>query len=386
MKSNINHRTSTKSINSIDKCTDTNKKKKIFFFIHQLNSGGAQRVILNIVKHLDKSKFEVKLVVVNNIGEFSGFNHPDVSIIDFKSKSIKSSILKIFRLIIKEKPDIVFSGLSVLSLTIATLIPLIKLKNSTKFIARESSIPSRSIPMQKKPWIINALYKLFYNRFDQIICQSEYMKNDLINNFNQKEKKIIVINNPIDIDNVLSLSNETFSGLANNKTNLLAVGRLHKVKGFDLSIRALQILDQSYHLSIIGDGNEKENLHNLAKELKVENRVHFLGYQPNPYKYMKNGNIFVLSSRHEGFPNVVLEANICGLPVVAFRSPGGTEEIIENGFNGYLVDPENVELLAKTINKSSNTTWNKYSIFKNINRKYESALIIRKYEKVFSGL
>lgn len=357
------------------------EKTNIIFFIHQLNSGGAQKVILNLVKNIDKTKFDVTLAVVNNIGEFSNFSDPNVNIIDFKSKSMRRAIPQIIKLINTKKPDIVFSGLAYLSLIFALIIPFLKIKNKIKFIARESSIPSISNAMQKNTFLLNTLYRLFYKNFDLIICQSEYMKNDLAANYKISEYKMTVINNPVDIDNILLNSDEVVQNIDINKINLLAVGRLHKVKGFDLAIKAVAKLDDRYHLNIIGEGKERKNLQNLIKELKIENRVSFLGYQDNPFKYMKECDLFILSSRHEGFPNAVLEANTCGLPAIAFKAPGGTVEIINENINGILVEAENIEKLKESIILGSNKKWDKTQIKEYIYNEYNLKYIISKYEE-----
>ncbi|MEA2017427.1 MAG: glycosyltransferase [Campylobacterota bacterium] len=360
------------------------KKTKILFFIHQLNSGGAQKVILNLVSHLNKEKFEVILVVINNIGEYSNFSHSDVKLIDLKIKHIRNSIFKIIKTVKEEKPEIVFSGLSYLSLIISFIIPFLRIKSNIKFIARESSILSIDNADKKFTKILNLLYKLFYKRFDLIVCQSMYMQNDLIKNYKISKNKTVVINNPIVLENIYDKLNilQCEKLYAENTINLLAIGRLHKVKGFDMLLESVSRLNHNYHLTILGAGLELKSLQNLAKNLKIEDRVHFLGFKHNPYIYMKQADLFVLSSRHEGFPNVVLEANACGLPVVAFECPGGIKEILVNGLNGYLVENGNINELSDTIVSSSNYQWDRNKIINKVKNTYNVNLIIDKYEKL----
>ena len=359
------------------------KKVKILFFIHQLNSGGSQRILLNLVSNIDKNKYEVVLVVINNVGEFSSFSHSSVKLIDLKVKKVRNSILKIFNTIKIEEPDIIFSGISYLSLLFALLIPFLKIGRKIKFIARETNTLSIDNEGRKYTRILNFLYKKLYKNFDLIVCQSEYMKKDLFDNYNIKNNKMAVINNPVHIEQInKKLEQEEKSLFDNNKINLIAVGRLHKDKGFDLLLRVLKELDDNYHLAIIGEGKEKVNLMNLAKELNISSRVDFLGFKENPYIYMKQSDLFILSSRHEGFPNVVLEANICGTPVIAFECPGVSDEIIINGLNGFLVECKNIEEMKNKILYSQIYRWKKQNIYNYINEKFEISSILNKYENV----
>lgn len=365
----------------LNKNIDKNKKKKLFLFIHKLNAGGSQKIVMNLSKYLNKDKFDISLVVIDKTGEHSSFTHKGVKIIDLKSKNIRSSIFKIYSLIKKEKPDIVFSALSYLSLLFSIFMPFIKSKNMI-FVARETNTLSISNQTLSFTKIRNILYKLFYKRFDKIICQSQYMKNDLIENYNINEEKMEVIYNPVDISFIQSklLEDDRQDIFPLNKTNLLSVGRLHKNKGFDLLINSFSELPEHFTLTILGEGKEKDNLIKLANELNCSNRIYFNGFESNPYKYMAQADLLVLSSRHEGLPNVVLEANVCRLPVVAFGCPGGTKEIIEDSLNGFIVQCKNINDLVENINKASIYNWDKDKIFENVDRHFNANYIINKYE------
>lgn len=361
------------------------KMKKIMFVIHQLNAGGAQRIIMSLADNLDKKKFEVILVVINNVGEFSNYSNKDVKIIDLKTPHARHSLFKLFRLIKKEQPDIVFSGIAYLNLLFAILIPIIKIfVKNIKFIARETNTVSIQNTQEKYPKLFDRLYTMFYKNFDIIISQSKYMKNDLIENYKISNNKIKVINNPIDIEKNDKLVNETTVSLFDkSKINLLAAGRLNHQKGIDLLIEAMKLLNDKFHLTILGEGEERNNLINLAKELGVLEKITFAGFQKNPYVYMKQADLFVLSSRYEGFPNVVLEANACGTPVVAFNCPGGTGEIIENGTNGFLCECGDIVDLAQKIDKASLQRYDKNKIKSLIKNRYDVNIIIKQYQRLF---
>ena len=160
-------------------------------------------------------------------------------------------------------------------------------------------------------------------------------------------------------------------------TELLAVGRLDKNKNFKDIIEILPKLNMK--LTILGDGVERENLQKLATKLNVN--VEFLGFQKNPYKYMKNAKLLILTSLYEGLPNVVLEANACEVPVIAYNCIGGTRELINEGINGFLVECENKEDLQQKIRDGLNYKWDKEKI-KNYIAKFSVDNIIKKYEDI----
>ena len=125
------------------------------------------------------------------------------------------------------------------------------------------------------------------------------------------------------------------------------------IKQFDKLIEAYSesILPRNnIHLVLLGDGDQKTNLQQLAKNRKVADKVHFLGFQENPFKYLKNARFFVLSSLNEGLPNVILESLACETPVVAFDCLSGPSEMIVHKKNGLLVENQNVKQLTEAMN------------------------------------
>jgi glycosyltransferase involved in cell wall biosynthesis len=354
-------------------------KKKILMVVPSMNGGGSERVMSIIANYLDRDKFIIILVLLKNEGVYLKDLEKDIDIIDLKSTKIRYSVIKLFKLIKDSNPDIVFSTLGSLNLILVFLKPLFK---NTKFVARESSIVSIKNKKEKYPKLYDWLYKSFYNRFDLIVCQSEFMQKDMIENYHIR--RTIVINNPVDIKKIELLANQNRPRLfLNNKINLLAVGRLHKVKGFDKLLEVISKLSDKYHLTIIGSGTEEKKLKELAIELSVHEKVTFLGFQSNPYKYMARADVMLLSSQYEGFPNVILESNACGVPVIAFDCPGGTREIIINGVNGYLTESGDVPKLLSAIKFYDKSLFDKENIIFLVKKKYELSYIINQYEVNF---
>ena len=142
-------------------------------------------------------------------------------------------------------------------------------------------------------------------------------------------------------------------------------------------------------MAILGEGKDRGTLEKLAKELGISDKVAFLGFQKNPFKYMKRATVFVLSSLHEGFGNVLVEAMACGTPVISTNCKSGPSEIIEDGKSGILVPVSDYQSLSKAIIKvlSDDSLRQKFSAEGLERVKHFSVQKnIRGYEKVFQEL
>lgn len=312
-------------------------KLKILFVIPTLTAGGAERVIINLVKGINKEIFDVHLAVLDNRNAVFLEDIPvDVIFHDLNVKRVRHGVLRLFRLIARLKPQVIFSTLSHLNLALAIFKPFIRKK--TVLIARETIVLSYGINEYKFRAVWNFLFKVFYNNVDFLVCQSQDMQMDLVNNFRIKREKTKVINNPCDAigirEKILSetiIQKIPLINKHNDTLNLVSVGRLVHQKGFDLLLDAFSKLNnKNIKLTIIGDGPLREELEAIAKNLDIDERVSFLGFVKDPYKIIRDSDAFILPSRYEGFPNIVLEALACGTPVIATPAPGGIKEILSN--------------------------------------------------------
>ena len=361
-------------------------KKVILFVMHELSVGGAERVVSNLVNNLDREKFDIHLCLFKKKGALVDTLLEDITLHDLKASRVITSGHKLFLLILQLKPDIVFSSITHVNLLIATFIPLLKpfFKN-IKFISREVNIPSiraKYMPNSRK---LDRFYKRVIHNFDAIIAQSNYMKEDIQKSYNIDSKKVFVINNPLNVKLIHEtlLKDTRGEQLFNpDKINILAVGNLRRQKGFDVLLRGMPLLSDKYHLNIIGEGKERSLLEEMIRELDILEKVTLLGAQKNPYKYMRDADINVLSSRYEGFPNVILEANACGKFVVAFACPGVSEEIIDNDVNGILVEAGDYTALAAAIDKYAHLPHNEAVIIET-SKKYAVHKVLQNYKQLF---
>lgn len=362
-------------------------RKKILIVLPFLAGGGAERVITMLIGALSREKFALHLALFANRHRPVNQVPDDVTLHLWNYRKASKGILRLVRLMGAIRPDAVLSTLGYVNLLVMLLRPAFPAK--TRFIARESNIPSLHLAQFRMTRLMEVLYRWLYPKFDRIICQSQDMQNDLISAFGITPEKTSVINNPVDIDWIgrrLEKEEQESPGLE-GRVKLLAVGKLMPQKGFDLLLRAFSLIeDTRFFLTIIGEGPERENLALLAQDLGIADRIRLAGFTANPYPAMRDADLFILSSRYEGFPNVVLESNACGTPVVAFDCPGGVAEIIRNDFNGWLVKPADIKGLANTIVEATGKPLNRDAISAYIHQEYGVRKIVSRYEKVLGDV
>jgi len=318
--------------------------------------GGAERVITNIITHLDNKKYEISLALFEKKGSYLSQIPEYVKVYDLKKKSRYSFlklILRLGRLFRKSRPNTVVSFMAYTNIVVL----LAKFLPGCRFnlVTSVRTYLSYATLHEKLSKIKYFLYKFLFNYADFIVVPSSGVKKDLEKTFNIIQRKIKIIYNPIDLKKIMKLKEEEVEDLRIKacKSFILSVGRLTKQKGFPYLLRAYsriyKEIDEKF--VILGTGEDQEKLKSLVNELGIREHIFFLEFKKNPYKFMNGASIFVLSSVWEGFPNVVLEAMACGVPVISTDCPSGPSEIIINGKNGMLVPPGDEEALGRAIYK-----------------------------------
>ncbi|MDQ0782056.1 glycosyltransferase [Chryseobacterium sp. W4I1] len=356
------------------------KKISVIFILPDLETGGAERIVTTIANHLSRDRFEPKILLLRKQGGYLNFLKEDVEIIDINTDRIRHSLKPILGEIYRRKPDIVFSGFGEVN---AYLALFIRLFPRTKFIARETNVVTQHVTRKEIKFFYN-----FYNNYQKIIAQSDDMLNDLVDNFNIKKKKIVKINNPVDFDFInekLSVSSKPESFKYNYK-NVVAIGNLSARKGFDNLLKVFSRLkNENIMLHILGDGKDKDVLFQMKDFLGLKNVV-FHGRQDNPYQFLKYADLFILSSRYEGFPNVLLEAGACGTYSLANNCPGGINEIIQHQVNGEVANIEDYEDFSQKIMKVLQGNYNADGIKNSIRSRFSKDIILDKYERLLLNL
>jgi len=359
-------------------------KIKIALIIPSLKAGGSERFISLLANHLDKAQYEVHLLVINGKEQFFPINEA-VFVYDLEMLRVRNALFKIRKTLNVIQPKIIFSTLGYLNLYLAIFRFL--LPSNNYFIARESIVLNAALKKTNKikAYFWKLLYRSFLNK-NYIVCQSEDMKASLVN-IGLREKNMLIINNPVDSEAIykkLEVDSEDYY-------DIITTGRLMPQKGY---CRFLQVIFQyknelnhpDIKVAIIGEGVERPYLEKEIQRLKLENNVFLLGYQTNPFKYYKNAKLFLLTSYYEGFPNVLLEAGSCGLPIVAFDVPGGIQEIIREGQNGFIVTDGAIGKMAKTIEKAMQYDFSRQAISLATKQRFGVDKRIGQYDALFQHI
>ena len=341
---------------------------KIAVFIYSLGGGGAERVVSQLIPYLENNGFDVYLVLMNNtcVYPFETKNKPFFL---ENSKTTESNVLKFLKIpflaykyhifLKKNKINKSFSFLTRPGF-ISVLTKWFN-KKRTIIISERSNSSLQYGNHNLQSWINNFLIKELYPKADLIIANSNGNAQDLITNYNVPRYKITTIYNPISLEAIFAIEPKK-DFFDTNYFNLVSVGRLDNGKNHQLLIKSLEFFKlQKVRLYIFGDGILKTELEKTIKDLKFENRVFLMGFESNPYKYLKAADLFVFSSNHEGFPNVILEAMACELPIVSTNCPSGPNEIFKVNTDydfsdnvvtdyGILVPRNNIKKMVEAIN------------------------------------
>ena len=322
--------------------------KKILFFIHNMEDGGAQKVLTNLVNNMDRNKFDITVTSLFGGGVNEQFlnSHIHYRAIFPRAFPGNSKALKLFspqllhRLFIREHFDIEASYLEGVSARIISGCqdPNTKLVcwiHSTLANIQDASGPFRTVRETQN----------CYGRYQEIICVSQWSKRVFSELF-PSAQNVNVLYNTVESDRILAQSALPVpDGLfCEHEINLITVGSLKPVKAFDRLIRIHgRLRKEGYpvHTYFLGQGPDFEKLQQQAAELGESDTVSFLGYDPNPYKYVARSDLFVCCSLSEGFSTATTEALIVGTPVCTVEVSGMKEMLGEN--NEWGVVTENSE-------------------------------------------
>ncbi len=362
--------------------------RRLLVVLPSLEGGGAERFTVTLLRHIDRSVFTPHLALISASGVYLKDLPADVVLHDLGKTRVSRALFALVRLIWRVKPAIVFSTLGHMNLIIALLKPA--LPRSLRLVAREANLVSKNLESERHRTLFTFLYRRLYRRFDTVIAQTELQREDLADNFAVPREALTVIPNPVDVEAVGKAAASAAPPASSDTIRLLAVGRLNVQKGFDLLLKSLALLPANVVLEFAGKGEEEDALRGLAAELQVEDRITWHGFAANPYPLMASADLFVLPSRYEGFPNVLLEALAAGTPAVAFSGSSSAQELIVPGFNGTLADPEDHTSLARAIERAiilvnDATGFDRELLRKDMEKRFGVKEVVRRYQAAILG-
>lgn len=363
--------------------------KKIIFILPNLAGGGAERVVLNLLKVLDRKKFDPVLFLFSREGVYWGEVPKDIPVYwGLEKLQSKIWIIPVLYKLIKlaRKADILVGSLQYTSTYMAVIAGKICGCKTIGWVHNNIFLSSEYNNSFKHRMIFQYIQK----RVDRMIAVSGGVRTSLLELFpGYTADKIHTIYNPNFLDHLIDQAKQ-LNKINCDKPIIMGIGRLVPQKRFDLLIRAHANLiqdDVKNQLIILGEGSERGVLENLIKELGVENSVILLGFQENPYRLLVQADVFVLSSRFEGLSMVLIEALALGIPAVSMDCPFGPREVLEDGRCGLLVENGNLSELTAAIKTllMDNSLADEFRIKgKERSKVFDAKKVIGQFEEVFS--
>lgn len=365
------------------------KKIKVLFFIYEMGAGGAARTLLNIINNLDRDKFSPVLVTLNFDGAYEKELKSDVTFIKLETKRLSRSVSRLATIIKQEQIDIVFSTIPRVN-TIAILANILSFSKA-KNVIREADNLGGSFKEDMQLLAFGVVYKWS----SQIVSLSEGVKANLVKKYKIRPKDIKVIYNPVDLESIeQKMTKGTIDPqdqrlFINDEKVIITAGRLVEQKDHQTLLKAFSNVNKQVdsRLVILGEGPLKDELTDQAEKLGIRDRVHFIGFKSNPYIYFKQADLFVLTSKHEGFSHVIAEALATRTPVVSTNCKSGPEEVLNKGEFGDLCEVGNANELAQKMLNVLNLNENERKERQNRGferaRNFDATKIVQQYEKVF---
>ncbi len=310
-------------------------KQQVTFLINALGKGGAERVLLTLAKWFIDEEFDVTIICLTENNKYQlpvNINMIYLSKMNNSASSLVNMLYipyhawKLRQYTAKNNVHQVQSHLF-RSNYVNTLSKVFGAKHEIQIV--NHSVSSRYLASGISGKLNVFLMRHLYPKADKLICISNKMLDDYYKMFSAPVNSTVIYN-PYEVDTVLSASIEEVSEFEfrPEKKYLVTVGRLIPLKRFNDIILVLAKLPENIELILLGDGELMDALKSLASELSLKNRVHFLGQVSNPFKFVKQCDLFISTSETEGFPNVLIEAMLCKTAVISTDCTSGPREIL----------------------------------------------------------
>lgn len=328
---------------------------KVLFFIPTLGHGGAERVLVNLVNHMDQERFDITVQTMFDVGIYRDKLNANIRYIGgfpwyFRGNTIVYKLFspeRLYRLYIKDQYDVIVSYLEGPS---ARVVAGGKDGCAKRICWMHIQLESKAYA--QRPFRTWYEMERCYQQFDRLICVSDFVRKTVLKMF-PVQAPVDVLYNTVETEIIQVKANEELdcSPFLTAEINIISVGKLMRTKGFERLARILKRLridGYPVHVYILGIGEERASLERQIRELDVGKYWTFVGFEQNPYQYVKRADLYVCSSYVEGFSTAVTEALIVGTPVVS-TDCGGARELLGSHNEYGIVTENNEEALYRGI-------------------------------------
>ncbi len=330
------------------------RKVEITLFLPSLHEGGTERAMINLARGFAERGLKVDLVLAKAEGPYLSQLPKEVRMVDLETKRVLYSLPGLVHYLRRERPKALLAAMNhanVVALWATRLARVpVRVVVSVRSTLSEASTHSPSLRGRLMPYLV----RCFYPWADVVVAVSQGVAEDLIRLTGFPRNKVQVIYNPVVTPELFTKAEEPLDHpwfALGEPPVVLSVGRLTEAKDYPTLIQAFALVRKECpaRLMILGEGEDRPKLEILVRKLGLEEDVALPGFVENPYKYMKRAAVFVLSSKWEGLPTVLIEALALGTPVVSTDCPSGPVEILQDGEFGKLISVGDVKGLARAI-------------------------------------
>jgi glycosyltransferase involved in cell wall biosynthesis len=330
-------------------------KPKLAIFMPELFGAGGQRSMLNLAHGIAAQGYPLDLVLAKAKGEFLSEVRDPVRVVDLKASRALTSAPALVRYLRSERPEAMLSVFGFLNVVAIPAWRLSRVK-TRMFVCEQNTVSMEA--GNASSWgtrVTPRLMRYLYPRSNGVVVVSEGVRDDMVQLTNIPREHVTVIYNPSVVGTeIQQKANEPLDHpwfAPGQPPVLVAVGRLQQQKDYPMLLQAFAQVRRSLpaRLLILGEGKERPMLEALIRELDLEDDVGLPGFVMNPYAYMARASLFVLSSRWEGLPTVLIEALCCGTPAVSTDCPSGPREILRKGKYGTLTPVGDAAAFAQAI-------------------------------------
>ena len=331
-------------------------RRKVCFVLPSLNGGGAERAAVQILNGLDSNRWDRSMFLFVREGPYLAEVEPGIRIASADTTSRWGRWRALRSFIARERPDIVMAFLSYFSVLTAARTAATGARVVFNLQTPMSAFLTDADYQWRRRWhkqAFSAVTRIGYAAADLIVATSHGVANDLTHAFAIDPLQIRVLANPVDLRRVRIAAAEPIDlGVLppGDAPLIVAAGRLAEAKNYPLMIEAFAAVRQQLpaRLCILGQGELEGDLRKLIDARGLGDAVSLAGFQSNPWKFIARAQLFLLTSRYEGFGNVLIEAMACGVPVIATAS-SGTRDIVRDGIDGRLVDVHSPHSIAAAV-------------------------------------